>query len=160
MIESLILRYVLGKESSGYEHNLAIEVKKLSGNQLRFSKVSNYHATDYSFTVEEPRWLELVVAAGEAELQKIGTGTYYYESKSDSYDSVYLLELLDYRIFVSEKSSFLWLTTQEEIDSLNVPEFLYRWRNVQDTNGHYKCRHEMAMECLLYLSLVEHEKTN
>lgn len=152
MIESLILRFELETRNC----NIGLQIDKLDEGFIRFQQTNNNHAANYKTTILEPRWLELVVDSDKAEIINIGSNTYYKGFSSDVHDSVYLLELLDYKIFLSWKSHFLWLTTDEKISELDLATHLFQWRNLCRDGGdsHYTRRHETMMECLHYLKLV------
>lgn len=160
MIDHLELEYKLKSEVSCFTPKISLLIGKEPENRLLFHRPgNNYHATDYRFEVGESNWLGLVADADRAVLEKVGSNTYYF--RSNSHDSVYLLRLLDYLIFMSYDHGFLWVTTEKEIEEINIPDFLFKWRNIDNPNSsYYRERHPLVMECLLYLGLVNHEKEN
>lgn len=124
----------------------------------------NIHAYDYKYTIKEEGWLDLIASAKEAELEKIeNVGEFYRRYRrmhdSEDFDSVYFVQIKGYKIFISYRSSFLWVVTAKELEVLRhsrraLVNHIFNNRNIGDSE-HYRERHQFMMECLKYLGLLD-----
>ena len=159
MIDHLALKFPVEGEFLHSSFEINLRINRLSGGGIQFLQANNLQAKFYKHEFVEPRWLELIVAAENAELTRIETGVYYSPFSGDKiHDTLYHLQLLDYQIFAAWRSHFLWVVKPADIERLTparIPVLLFNWRNVEATgDNHYKNRHELMMECLAYLGKV------